>query len=283
MRNLLAFLIRNKIFILFLILEAFAFSWIISSRSFQRASFVNSSNAVSGSISRSFSNLTRYLDLDEQNEQLSKENARLHSLLKSSYLPTTKNTRSVEDTIYQLRYSFMNANIIAGTYGKTRNYINLDRGRKHGLYEEMGVIGPKGIVGKVQALSNNFATVVPVINPLFQTTGMILNSREAGEKAVFGPIDWDGSDYSVVQLSDIPRSAVINTGDTVVTHRSRIFPEGIMIGTIEDYKLQEDQNFYRLNIRLSTDFSTLQQVYVITDKMKLELDSLQSANEANFE
>ena len=60
-------------------------------------------------------------------------------------------------------------------------------------------------------------------------------------------------------------------GDTIVTSGySSIFPEGIFVGIVEDYKSQADDNFYSLKVKLSTDFSTLKDVLLIKNKVRNE-------------
>jgi rod shape-determining protein MreC len=270
MRNLIGFFIRSRIFLLFLFLQVIALILTINSRSFQRASFLNSSSELTGGILESYNNYSKYLNLNEQNERLATENAKLHSLLKKSYLPITKNTTQVEDTLYKVRYQYINANVINSSFLKSRNFITLDRGNAQGIETGMGVIGPDGVVGIVKDVSDHFSTVIPLINPDISISGSLLGSNN------FGPVKWEKKDYLHIHLSDIPRHASFNAGDSVITNsKSRTYPPGILIGTVQSSELQSDQNFYRLKLKLSTDFSALQHVYVIKDKMKLELQEIE--------
>ena len=226
MRFFWAFLYRNRVFLLFLILQAIAISLIFRSRSFQRASILNSSSAVTGSILDRYNSYLRYLDLDKQNQRLSEENARLRSLVRENYLPITGQTMEQVDTTYDIRYQFIEATVIHSSFLKSRNFITIDRGSVHGIQPEMGVIGPEGAVGIVQKVGKHFATVLPLINP-----GISISGKFA-DKGFFGPVQWKENDYRYITLSDIPRYAQIKTGDSVLTdQRSRTFPPGIMIGT----------------------------------------------------
>ena len=92
----------------------------------------------------------------------------------------------------------------------------------------------------------------------------------------FGTIQWDGSDPANVDLKFIPRHVQPIIGDTVVTSGySGIFPDGIMIGTIEKINLSEEAPFYDLSVKLAQDFSRLSYVVVIKSNLLHELDSLE--------
>jgi len=68
----------------------------------------------------------------------------------------------------------------------------------------------------------------------------------------------------------------VSKGDTVVTSGfSAVFPEGLMVGTVEDYKVSEDANYLRLKIHLSTRFDALSNVRVIRYKHRDELKKLE--------
>lgn len=273
MRYLLAFLFGNRIFLLFLFLQAIAFSLTFQSRSYQRAAFLNSSSKITGSILETYSGYSKYLDLDEQNQRLLRENARLRSLVKQSYLPTFSKSNSKTDSLYQIRYQFIEANVISSSYLKARNYLTLDRGKIHGISKGMGVLCPDGAVGKVDNVSDHFSTVIPIIN----SDVSVISGAFLKDENKFGPIEWKGLDYESAVLMDIPRQTKIEEGDTIVTYgESQIYPPGITIGTVKEFNIQSDQNFYSVKIKLSTDYSSVRHVYIVKDMFRWELEELES-------
>ncbi len=273
MRNLYNFLYRIRVFLLFLVLEFIAFSWIQQSRSYQRSSIIHSANQLSGGLLEKTQSLKNFLQLSEQNERLSDENARLRSLAESSYLPIYNSRDTITDTAYQVRYAFQEARVISSSYHKQRNFMTLNRGSKHGVKPGMGVVGIEGVVGVINNVSSHFSTVIPLINPSFSVSGKLHNS------GFFGPVQWNNQNYRYAYLIDIPRYAEINVGDTVVTdERSMIFPAGLNIGFVESFELQEDQNFFSVKLQLATDFSSTNYVYIIEDQLKKELIELEQEN-----
>jgi rod shape-determining protein MreC len=76
----------------------------------------------------------------------------------------------------------------------------------------------------------------------------------------------------------VPTHAVITIGDTVITSGfSLIFPEGIMIGTVRDISMDEGDNFYTIGIDFSVDYNRLDNVYIIKNFHKEEMDWLLKA------
>ena len=132
----------------------------------------------------------------------------------------------------------------------------------------MGVITSKGIVGIIDNVSNNYATVQSILNTNSQINAKLKSSNH------FGSLVWNTKDPNMVQLIDIPRLAPVKIGDTITTGgRSTIFPKGILIGTINDFTLGKDENYYNLNIKLFNDMTNLEHVYIIenTDAEEIKL------------
>ncbi|MFT6689365.1 MAG: rod shape-determining protein MreC, partial [Saprospiraceae bacterium] len=72
----------------------------------------------------------------------------------------------------------------------------------------------------------------------------------------------------------------IVVGDTIITGgKSTIFPEGILIGTIKDAKLLEDESSYTLNIQLFNDMTNLNHVYIIKNKEREEIKLVEEGEE----
>ena len=72
-------------------------------------------------------------------------------------------------------------------------------------------------------------------------------------------------------LKDLPRHAQFNLGDTVVTSGySTVFPEGIMVGTVDDMQDSHDGLSYLLKVKLATDFGKVNAVRVVERSGQLE-------------
>ncbi|HEX8608129.1 MAG TPA: rod shape-determining protein MreC, partial [Pedobacter sp.] len=97
MRNLLIFITKYNAFFLFLIFEISALVIYIKYNSFQKASFINSTNKVTGNFYNRADELKGYLSLREVNDKLVRENAMLRNQLKSSLYVDTAGKKLVND------------------------------------------------------------------------------------------------------------------------------------------------------------------------------------------
>lgn len=278
MRNLIAFLIKSSSWFLFIFLEIICFYFIFQYNSFQRSIFFNSSNEIVGRVYTVSGHITSYFGLRQMNEDLLEKNAELQSRINSleSYIHTFSSdsitTQAIlQDSISSNSFEFIVSKVISNSISSIDNYIRINKGRNSGIENEMGVVSQQGIVGIVRAVSSNYALIQPVINPK-----TVLSCKVKGANTP-GSLVWDGIDYRYANLEGFPRFEKFEKGDTIITSGySGIFPEGIVIGIIEDAKNQKDDNFLTLRIRLSTDFASLKDVLIIKNKDRQEHVELES-------
>lgn len=270
MQQIINFLIRNKNNILFLILLALSLFLTIQSHSFQKSKFINSANFLSGGIYSWTSNMESYFNLERNNERLLEENRRLRSIIEAinDSLPTVD---TIDTTAFEGDYHFRTARVINNNYGKIDNYLTIKSGKNDGLEPDMGVITSEGIVGIVENVSTNYATVISILNSNSRINAQLNQSNH------FGTLIWNGEDPNVVQLIDVPRLAPVDRGDTIITGgRSLIFPEGIPVGEIVDYTLDQSESYYTIDIKLFNDMTNIGYVYVIENTSKEEVTELEN-------
>ncbi len=273
MRNLLRFILKNSFVLLFLLYEGIAFLLIFQYNPFQHSRFMGLSRNVTAIVYNQMEGLRSYLYLKEENEDLLYENTRLRNKLakKSDYFVIQSDTLG-SDTIpieKQDQFHYIPARVINNSTNKQFNYLTLNKGRLQGVAKDMGVISEKGVTGIVLDVSDNFATVIPVLNRNFRLSGKIKKND------YFGILEWDGQSTEYVSLREIPIHVDIQKGDTIVTSGfSAIFPEGIRVGFIDNYKIREG-NFYEISVRLSTNFHTLYHLNIIKNVYFEEIINLE--------
>ena len=276
MQQIISFLDKNKLFILFLLLEFFAIIFTIQSHSFHKSKFVNSANFLTGGVYNKINNFKEFLLLKKENERLNEENVYLKNLLGlDSTNLVQRDLTDVDSLKYKQKYVYTGAKVINNNYRKNNNYLTIDKGSNHGLESDLAVINGKGIVGITKSVSGNYATVLSILNVNSRINAKLLNSDH------YGSLSWDNNDFNVVQLLDLPIQAAIYVGDTNVSGgKSTIFPEGIPIGTIKDFKTLNN-NYEFINITLFNDMSSIGFVQVIKNFDKMEIKSLEekSTNE----
>ncbi len=271
MRNLWIFFLRYYSFFLFLILEIIAFTMIFNNNSYQSASYFNSSNKISGQLFDFTSNVESFINLSIVNDSLAQENARLkNQLIADRYTNRTNKGKFSDSSISFQQYNYIQAKVINNTILKRNNYITLNRGSIHGIKKNMGVICGDGIVGIVKDVSNHFCTVISFLHKDSRISAQLNSTKD------FGSLVWDGIDPTIGSLKDIPTHVKVKIGDSVsTTGYSSIFPEKVMIGKVKTVSQKSGDNFFEVEVKLSTNFSTLRYVYIISDiladeKIKLE-------------
>ena len=272
MRPLFQFLARHYFFFLFLLLEGLALTMLVSNSYYQRSVIVNSANGFTGRVYSWYSGITQYLSLKESNRYLAEENARLLNFQKSSFIKTDNKVFLKNDTLYRQQYEYVTAKVINNSTNQINNYLTINKGSKLGIKKGMAVVCSQGIVGIVNEVSENFATVISMLHPKMKISAKIKKNDYVGT------IVWEGGSAERGSLKDIPTHVKIKAGDTVITSGySLMFPEGAMIGTIKDFRVNKGNDFYIVDVDFSTDFNNVSWVYVVQNMMKDELDNLEGA------
>lgn len=278
MRNLFLFIWKNYFLFLFLLLETLCIYLVVQNNYFQRASFVNSSNSLSASILSMSANIKEYFYLKDVNDNLAKENAELRGKLMVSFAVSVNDIHISKDTSLHQKYTFTSAKVVNNSTNRRNNYLTLDKGSKQGIKKNMAVITSYGVVGQVKDVSENFCTVMSLLNS--KTT----ISSKIKKDGSYGPLSWDdGDSFNFATLHDIPTHVRLIPGDTIVTSAySLTFPENIMIGRVESFVKKSGQYFYTVKVKLSTDFKKLSHVYIVTNIMKEEQEELEQRSESDF-
>ncbi len=270
MRTLIRFFLNHHLFFLFLVLEGCGFLLLVQNNYIQRDAFVNNMNVVSGSMYSQMSKWHEYLILKRINQSLLEENTRLHNISSEAYDNIDTTRRTNVNLVTRQRYIYSSAKVINNSTNKQYNYLTINRGRNQGVAADMAVIGPDGIVGTVYGVSDNFATVIPVINTNFRI------STKFKKNDYYGALTWDGYSYRYATLHEIALHVPVTIGDTlVVSGFSDSFPEGILVGFVDKVEAK-DGNFYTIDVRLATDFRSLHYVTVIEDLLKSEKEDLEA-------
>lgn len=272
MRNLWIFLRKYNAFFFFLVFFAIGIILTIRNNSYQRSVTLSSTNEIVGTAYRRLNVIKRYLNLTQVNDSLAKENAALKTqLLSIANIDSTKIT-NLNDTVNSQQYTLIAAKVIKNSVTLTNNIITINKGTKDGIVKDRAVISPiKGVVGFVQNVSENFATIRPLLN---QETAISVVLKKDN---AFGSLVWgdDNFDYRKAYVKEIPNHYKVKVGDTIITSGSGGFPRGIEVGKVTNTRISTGDSFMTLEIALFNNFSTLQFVYVVKDKFAEEIKSLQ--------
>ena len=271
MQQLIYFFQKFKYFLFFLLLQFIALTLIFNNLNFQKSKYVNSANALTGGLYNKVSNISDYFKLKAVNTQLLEENTLLRNLLQQKTTLSFSMDSIVLDTLkYHQKYTVTSAKIINNNYTKAFNFLTINKGTADGLDKEMAVVNGKGIVGFTDNLSPNYARIQSILNKNTRINARLKNGY-------FGTLKWNGLDYRIVQLIDIPRQAPVKIGDTIETGgKSAIFPEGILIGKVVEVN-SDNAIDNEINVKLFNDMSAIGPVYLIKNLQKEEIKFLENA------
>ena len=237
--------------------------------------FAGVANEMVGKVNKKYDNVHSYLNLQVINKQLAEENAHLRDSLISSRIKIysgidSTSTTKADTSTPQRKYEYYFSRVVGNNVSSQTNILTLERGRLQGIYKGMGVIGPQGIVGEVIEVSDNYCRVMSLLHRKTSVSAMLKRDKN------FGTIEWDGVNPSYVILRNIPKSAKIFKGDSVVTSNySSIYPPNIMIGTVESIRKDNSSNFFILKLKTTTNFFNLEYVYAVKNTRYNEQHSLE--------
>lgn len=272
MRNLFIFLREHYFYFLFLILELLSLILFFNYNDFQGSTLYNVSNVISGSVNNVFSSISEYFTLKKTNRVLIEEMARLHSEIPDAFYRTDMNVFYKKDTIVNMEYKYISAKVISNSTNKRNNFLMINKGRLHGIENHMGVIIGNKLVGQVVGVTPHFSWIMSMLNKDSHVSGKFKKNNQLVN------VEWSGGNYRKGQVREIPKHIVMVKGDTIITSgNSNIFPEGLMIGTIDNFTIAPDENFNMGQILFSTDFNSLGYVEVVVDLMRKEKEELKSS------
>ncbi|MCC5945402.1 MAG: rod shape-determining protein MreC [Bernardetiaceae bacterium] len=266
MRLLIDILLRYRNFIIFLMLEGLCLVLIISYSRYQRVAFLSSASWVSTLVLDFQASTTSYFNLREINNQLMEENARLQAKISNEKAVIA----AFEDSTLSKQYDLLPASVVKNSIFLTQNFITIDKGKKHGLHKNMGVITSQGVVGKIETCAENYAIVRSLLNVNYSVSAMISRNRE------LATVRWDGKSSQYAPVLEVQNHIDVRKGDSVVTSSyNAVFPPEILIGTVESVERSKNQTFSKIRLKLSTDYSRLHFVYVIQNNKYEERKALE--------
>ena len=285
MQQLIDFILRKKDVVVYFILLFLSLSFIFNSNYFHKSKVILFSNSITNYTNEVFENINWYFELKKINSSLVEEN-----LILKNQLEKFIEKKSI-DSLKNVAFQYQNAKVISNNLSSFKNNLIINKGTKHGLKNEMGVISSTGLVGIIDRTSKNYSSVMSVLNTESKINAKVKRTSH------FGTLEWNGLSNRDLLLNDIPETADIKIGDSIITGgMSLIFPEGINIGVISEIMKQEKfndtimkfninnqvkianieyrENYLNIEVKLHTDMNNLNNVYVIESLNKDEFENI---------
>jgi Cell shape-determining protein len=251
--------------ILFVLLQGVAVWLIVHNSVYQRAFTLQYLSGVRHYVWKQQSQVTSYFSLRAQNEQLAAENLELRKKLMSYVYPvdTSLQSRPV-DSIFR----FVQAEVAHNNTSRLQNYIVLNKGSRHGISPDMGVISDRGVVGIISHTTHNYSLAISLLNTQFQISARIKPSMTTGI------LRWEGRNIQHLSLVDMPQHSQVAVGDTVVTSGfSQVFPADIPLGVVTETSVKQG-TYLNATVRMFQNFNVLKFVNIVQNLHAREIQEL---------
>lgn len=281
MERLIEFLIRFKSGLLFIFLQIISIVMMVQLNQHHNMILGTFSQNLSGDIQSRRDRFYAYFNLGTENEKLLYQNKKL----KESYIslrqeletrkhisPLKSAYRIIPDSIFPLNgFQFIPCQIVNNTIDRSYNFLTINKGYRNGIKKGMGLISEDGVLGMVISVSEHYALAMSILNKNFRLSAKINNEN------FFGSLVWKGGSPEYASLEYIPLHVNIRKGDTIITTGfSSIFPEGFMVGIIDDYEENSEDGFYEISVRLNSSLGSVYHAYAVANVHRHEIDSLET-------
>jgi len=264
-RNLLNFILKHHFVLLFIVFEIISFFFLIQFNNYQKSTFINSSNTIGSKAYRTSNSVGQYFALRNENILLNKALKELYSENTILYKNHKVSTSMILDSVMLQQYTLIPGLVINNSANKQNNYMTLNIGKNQGVDKGMAVISPAGIVGVIKDVSNNFSSVISLLNQNLRISALVKKN------GYYGTLKWEGRSYEYASLYDLPGHININIGDTIITSGySAIFPKGILIGTVSEIDNYKGGDFFKIRVKLTTNFKNISNIMVVKNLLKDE-------------
>ncbi|WP_070120813.1 rod shape-determining protein MreC [Bacillus marinisedimentorum] len=191
--------------------------------------------------------LDEYVELSIEANELRDENGRLRNILDK------------KDDLSDMNP--IQATVIARSPDRWNEMITVNKGAQHGVKQDMAVITPDGMLGRVK-FTAQFTSSVKLLSGMDRTNR--ISAVVSGKEKVFGLIEGYDPDKQALLFKRIPFDVEVKKGEMVVTSGlGGVFPEGLVIGEIIEVQSDEYGLTQTALIKPAADFYDIDHVVIV--------------------
>ena len=204
-------------------------------------------------------------NLAEENERLNKENIELKERVRQLEIDGIENSQLRNMLNLTKKYETSNAivaEVISMDSSIWFDVFTINKGEKDGIKNNMTVLTPQGLVGKV---TQTFSTTAQVTSILDVNNAVSARLTKTGD-LITTKGDMNLVDKRLLKLKYVTSDVNLAEGDVVETSgMGGIYPKGIFIGTIS--KVEQDSKTMKTYAVLEpgVDFNKISEVLVISN------------------
>ena len=224
---------------------------------------------ATGSVRNTFASYFYLRGLRKENENLKQQIQDLR--IKQVRIEQDAAQATRLQNLLAFKEQFISETVAAQVIGTSGTDISrsilIDKGLTDGLKDNMAVITPDGVVGKIAKAFHSSSQVLLISDPSWGAGAILTQSRLQGIVK--------GTQAGTVQLQYIMADNTLKPGEPIVTSGGdRIFPKGLPIGTVREVNGSNKEGFLNVRINPAADLNRLEEVLVITKIVEKQNDNI---------
>jgi rod shape-determining protein MreC len=223
--------------------------------------------AFTQSASGIWSDYVFLVGVREENQKLREELYQLQNenIQQGEATAALKRLESFLEFKEQIPYPMIAARVIGRDPTNWYRTMIIDKGEKDGIRVDMGVIVPRGVVGRVMKTATGISQIQLLTDRNSAVAGLIQRTRDEGII--------EGTENGLARLKYLPVLSESQEGDLVLTSGlTGSFPKDLLVGRIHRVRRQDRALFQEAEVTPMVDFSKLEEVLVITDVQDIILE-----------
>lgn len=207
-----------------------------------------------------------YKALEEENQELKDQIAKMERSVRQAEADSAENERLRE--LLNLRpqeekWELESATILERSSSNWTRSFTLSKGTDCGIAVNDAVITSEGyLVGTISEVGTNWCTVLCITDTDTSLGALVFRTDEIG----VAEGDFQLMDQGKLRFSYLSPDAQLLNGDLIVTSGlGGYLPSGLVIGSVEEVKLDDSGSTQYAVLSPSADFDALTQVFVIKD------------------
>jgi rod shape-determining protein MreC len=229
-------------------------------------------NKITSSVSDVVASYTDLRHAREENVELKERNQQLTEELNAvrERVAELEQLRAERALPPLVQFRQIAGNVIARDTSLWFRRLVIDRGSIDGVKRDMPVVATGGVVGRVIAVGPNFSMIQVITDKHAGLGAMLQGSRAMGE--LRGEVS--GTDSNYLELRNISSTENVQPGESVVTTGlDRIYPKGLLVGTVERVEENPNAPWHTIIIKPAAQVDRVEHVLVLLVEPKdLKID-----------
>lgn len=231
-------------------------------------------NIISTPFRKAFSGIsnvvTDFVESFDNGNKLSLENAELKAQINTLHQQIADYEKISEQNKFYKEYlgikennpdfTFADATVIARDHDDPYGSFTINKGSSSDIAKYDPVITDAGVIGYVTEVGLTSAKVTTILNPELKLGALDNRTHDSG--IATGSLSL--AKQGLCRFENLARTCNVAVGDYVVTSGEGVFPEGLLIGLVNNIGVDESTNSIYAEIKPFADITEIRSVMVMT-------------------